>query len=688
MARILVYTVFMGLTALLACGPQVDQKYVKDGKQYGVTKGSFRERWWNFYERGGSYSEGKFYAEAEADFSAALKQRDQDQRRARTYGMHFIDYFPHRELGVTYYYTNRFDLAVTELETSLAQADSAKAKYFLNLARKAMIEKQGKVQAPTVTINSPQANLITNAFKLEVAGVARDDTYVSCIMVNKDMLFNELAQKELPFKTMVDLKEGENTIVVAAQNLVGKSTETTIKVKVERSGPLITVDEPLDGQKVSTPQVTVAGAVSDSNGVAGLTIGGREVALGSGQTVKFSQVVSLRPGDNQITLRAKNLAGNETVGGVSVIFAPSMAGLPERHQSHPGSPILLADARMTFTDAPAIQLAAASPAEAEDKTPPTLKIKGFGKKSVVFIESVFLQGQASDPSGVAAVTLKGENLISNPGRNVFFNHIIKLDKGNNDIRISAKDTKGNQVEEQIQIERKVPVGERIGDRMSLSVLPFEIKGDQHLLADSVYDALITSLVNQQRFNLVTRGPELLNILQEQKLSRTDLADKDKAIKVGRLIGAEAVLTGVVNETPNSIEIFCRVIDTETSRILAATDVFDQDRSQPRLSYLLDGLSLKFAQALPVTEGKVITVKEKEILVTIGAESSVKEEMRIVVYRPGEVIKDPDTGAVLGADNKELGRARLTQVMDKYSRCQWISKDLPTEVKPKDSVITR
>ncbi|MBF0551904.1 MAG: hypothetical protein HQK60_15385 [Deltaproteobacteria bacterium] len=691
MTGILVSTLLMGLVALLGCGPQVDQRYFKDGKQYGVTEGNFRDRWWNFYERSQSFTEGKFYAEAELDLKAALDQREEDQRRARTYGMHFIDYFPHRELGVVYYHTNRFDQAVSELEKSLSQSESAKAKYYLNLARKAIIKKQGAVQQPTLNISSPQPNLTTNAFSLDVSGVARDDSYVSYILVNGIPLFNELAQKELPFKTTVDLKPGDNTIVVEAQNLAGKSTETTIKVKVDRNGPLLAVDEPLDGQSVTLPQVEVKGVVFTNNGVTGLTIGDREVAITPGRTVKFSQVVSLQPGLNQIGLRAKDTVGNETIGKLNVTFAPASAVRPQSQRSAPTPLVqsMFAASLLTATDSSSPRiLAAAGPTQSEDKTTPTIRISGLTKKTVVFMESIFLQGQASAPSGVTEVLFKGENLISHPGRNVFFNQIIKLDKGINEIKLTAKDAKGNQVEEQVQIERKVPVGERIGDRMPLAVLPFEIRGEQHLLAGVVYDVLSTSLVDQQRFNLVARGPELLNILQEHKLSKTELADKDHAVKAGKLIGAEAVMTGVANETPNSIEIFCRVIDTETSRILSATDVFDQDKSPQRLKYLLDGLSLKFAQALPVTEGKVIMVKEKEVMVNIGAESSVKEEMRIIIFRPGKVIKDPDSGAILGADNKEIGRTRVTQVMDKFSKSQWISKESPTEVKPKDAVITR
>jgi len=40
-----------------------------------------------------------------SDFQAAIRQREKDQRRARTCGMHFIDYFPHQELGIVYFET-------------------------------------------------------------------------------------------------------------------------------------------------------------------------------------------------------------------------------------------------------------------------------------------------------------------------------------------------------------------------------------------------------------------------------------------------------------------------------------------------------------------------------------------------------------------------------------------------------
>src|SRR5437763_1903589 len=82
------------------CAVKEGRLYEKDGRQYGKPDGLFMEQWNDYYLRGISYSDGGFWSDAAADFQEALKQRDRDQRRARTYGLHFIDYFPNRELGI------------------------------------------------------------------------------------------------------------------------------------------------------------------------------------------------------------------------------------------------------------------------------------------------------------------------------------------------------------------------------------------------------------------------------------------------------------------------------------------------------------------------------------------------------------------------------------------------------------
>ncbi len=107
------------LTCLSGCKTAPELEPVgKEGESYCVTKGSFRHRWWNHYERALSCADGGFLERAESDLREAIRQRKDDQRRARTYGFHFADYFPHRELGIVLLRQGRPEEAIRELSES------------------------------------------------------------------------------------------------------------------------------------------------------------------------------------------------------------------------------------------------------------------------------------------------------------------------------------------------------------------------------------------------------------------------------------------------------------------------------------------------------------------------------------------------------------------------------------------
>ena len=84
----------LGLLLLAGCGARGGpEPREKDGVLYGVTERPFRGRWWHHYERGVSFALGGFHAEAEQDFRTVLRLRHGDSRRARTYGLHFVQCF-------------------------------------------------------------------------------------------------------------------------------------------------------------------------------------------------------------------------------------------------------------------------------------------------------------------------------------------------------------------------------------------------------------------------------------------------------------------------------------------------------------------------------------------------------------------------------------------------------------------
>ena len=315
------------LLLLTACADR-ETAYIKDGKEYGITSGFFRGKWWNYYERGISFTEGEFYLKAAEDIKNAIRKRNNDQWRSRTYGMHFIDYFPHRELGIIYYHLTRYNEAVQELEKSLQTAQSAKAKYFLNKARKAVLDKTGKDKfPPSLKIDSPLDGTITNQFAITVTGNAEDDYYISSLSVNRSPLPVELSAKTVRLKKEVPLQRGRNEIKVHASDLTGKTTEKIITVIVDRKGPLVTIEE----QEIQGNKVIISGFISDSTGIRSFSINGKPVKLednsrstgsnnhsAAGSEVEFRQEIPLVKMANTIFLKAEDLAENITIGELNI----------------------------------------------------------------------------------------------------------------------------------------------------------------------------------------------------------------------------------------------------------------------------------------------------------------------------------------------------------------------------------
>ena len=56
------------------------------------------------------------------------------------------------------------------------------------------------------------------------------------------------------------------------------------------------------------------------------------------------------------------------------------------------------------------------------------------------------------------------------------------------------------------------------------------------------------------------------------------------------------------------------------------------------------------------------VEGGSVFLNVGAEAGIKEGDTFDFYRVGNVIKDPDTGEVLGTDETKVGSVKVTKVM--------------------------
>ena len=301
-----------------ACRTDIHPPIEKNGKTYGIVKGAFRHNWWNYYERGLSFMDGGFWRRAEADFRTALSKWDQDERRARTYGMHFIDYFPHRELGVVLFRQSRLAAAIRELETSLSMVKTAKAEFFLDQSRKKWLrQNQLDREPPKILIETPENGALTADASIIIRGMASDDGFVKTITVNNQPVRIDLAAPEIRFHAAVPLHLGNNDIEIVAIDLTGKTARTVRRARCDRSGPVLSFDHVviMDGAKTA---LYLDGFATDDSGVTRISVDGRIIFDQRRDEAAFKRSIPLSPNQKQVVVAAVDAAGNETRAALDV----------------------------------------------------------------------------------------------------------------------------------------------------------------------------------------------------------------------------------------------------------------------------------------------------------------------------------------------------------------------------------
>jgi len=323
---------------LSGCHPLPEVSPIKkDGKTYGVTSGAFRHRWWNYYDRGLSFADGEFWKDAEADFRQALTQEnapENDERQIRTYGRHFTDYFPHRELGIVLFHQGRHSEAIKELETSFSTVKSAKAAYYLNRVRKIWIEQENlDARPPEIIIETPAHEMISNRFTVTVSGSATDDTYVNEIRVNGIPVRIDLAEPQISFKKDVPLKMGPNRIVVEVRDITGKTGKSERKIVCDRTGPVLNIDE-IVRISHSDNRYLIRGYAHDRSGIRRIRVNGQEIVKGMVPEIVLEHPFPLPSGRKTAVVTAEDIAGNQTRAELELERELLHSGLSSSPSSH------------------------------------------------------------------------------------------------------------------------------------------------------------------------------------------------------------------------------------------------------------------------------------------------------------------------------------------------------------------
>lgn len=251
----------------------------------------------------------------------------------------------------------------------------------------------------------------------------------------------------------------------------------------------------------------------------------------------------------------------------------------------------------------------------------------------------------------------------------------------------------------------------------VAILEFKNKsmGGQHYwytdkVGAAAQDMLLTELVKSGKYAVMERE-QISAIMEEKGLSLSGDIDPSTAMKIGKLLGVQYLITGSVTEFGSTVKeaqggwgynfgakktnfvsaLDARMFSVNTGEILWADSASEEESSfnlkifgsgggtaedermfdkvlRPVIKKLADSLAKAdlgagAAASAPrqAVQGKVAQVSGGTVFVNIGTAHGVKEGDTFAVFRVGNVIKDPDTGEVLGSEETRIGQVKITTV---------------------------
>ena len=234
------------------------------------------------------------------------------------------------------------------------------------------------------------------------------------------------------------------------------------------------------------------------------------------------------------------------------------------------------------------------------------------------------------------------------------------------------------------------------------------------------DALVTSLVQAGRFDVVERE-RLDLVMTEQNLTQTGRVDPATAARVGKILGAELVVFGLVTgATEQKIDKFsydlvrievsidvravnvssgrvvisenakgvaeARVITTASGEIVSGPTNYDPlYHEASRLA--LDKAAALVSAAVPLV-GYVVARDDQRVTLDLGEDRGVKTGDTFIAFRRGNPILHPASGERVGWEKTILAALEVTSTEVDLSQARIVNAAANADLKPGDLVIFR
>jgi len=583
----------------------------------------FRGQWDDFYLRGLNCIEQANFVQALTDFQSSLERRPPsrqfDRRMVRTYGMHYLDYFPNREAGFVYYLQHQYKKALKYLEKSIQSEPSAKAYYYRNQTLKKL---QTSYDSPILALSEPcvTTDIWQSRNEIQIQGIAYDQQMIEKITIQDHPVFIDDGRKKIEFYKRLFFDEGNHDIRIQAKNIGGTIKQKQITLHVDQTGPSISIEK-------SSRADTIAIYAQDFSGQLTLTIDQTQILSVNKSELRYLH--KWPSNKSEIIVCVADRCNNRTCARVDhsqIFHEPQLSGLIAEKTKDIQSDAYVSNIH-TISELIDIDI--------DQQDPVT-----------VFDTQILISGKISASRPVASVMINDTQVPIQAGKHIYFSRKISLDVGKNTVHILAKTLSGQCQRATIQAYRKIPSVLKLENRYGLSFNHFNINGmEQVNRINRLFT--FTDKTGQEIFAMAESFErDFLKALHEKHRFRINYSSQFERDLTGTL-PYQGSLLGDAYVSRFGLEISARIVDNQTSAVLGIKDVYRENKGNIEIQSMAQELSEKIHQSFPVICGKIVSKIENGYRFE-SSETSPDISWPVLVY------KKPS-----GADTMITGNGRIT-----------------------------
>jgi hypothetical protein len=670
MKSIIKFLLIICIFQLLACSsierpPLLEKK----GKKYGRLDGKFTATFDDHYKIGKDYAKGGFFEAAKNQFKIAKGKENFDKSKVQTEGMHYIEYFPHREIGIMSYYQGNTSEALKYLEQSIAFESSPRAIYYLNCVRRAISQKQAKdTRPPSIAVQFPDTILLgkqyfTQRYNQPVSGQISDNDYVQSIWLDHQKVPVEKFSPTVSVNELISLSAGENIIHLTAVDVSGNVSKFKQSIFLDIMGPVISISSQAEELQKSA---ILKGHIMDESGIQKLDITVNGIIYPYPVQQNVLQIELNYPLPQTSPIMSIQIDAQDWVGNQSSIVV-----LDKRKQARLSS-IMLASNDMFFAKTPSQQK-------------PVIDIKDFEQIKDLLTKELPVRIEINHREAIESVSvlLNDHEIIANSQYQYKSNTLcleprLRFQSGKNKLQIivnsdsdnSIKQTFRFRVHEQIRSRWKMKVAlfphkesvikKRVSKRlMDFLISRFRIDGNvlskdnfNHQIKQGCTDGLIAC--NGKQATLWSVEWDFGEITETEKpvmlVKKDNLNTFDKVLKLLR-INKNVDTDMVPLKTFTGYLYLNNHLGHNLVKVEHYLETTEENRDQV-IKHMCKYLSTKLINEMPVTECFINKIyKEKQAFQPdINPKiHHVKEGMRMIVFKPTFTSGNEDRNGIAEAE---------------------------------------